>query len=177
MSLPKNKPLWGSLLGLLVSGSLLFLAVSYLGLVVVAGLLSSAPLVDVLLDVAVPALLGIALLVTLLIASGVGFVWALVRSVSVPTSPRLASVVDRIERAYPPLESLGLSDRLAPPQPTPEERAERALSELKRRYVDGEITDAEFERNLDRLVADESPDDPRTVRGRARSVERAPNGR
>jgi len=177
MSLLKDKLLWGSLLGLFVSGSLLLFGVGYLGLVVVAGLLSGAPLVDLLLDVAAPAFLGTALLVTLLVASGVGVIRALARRVSMPTCPRLASVLGRIERAYPPLGTLGLSDRFAPPRPSPEERTEQALADLKRRYVDGEITEAEFERELDRLVADDPRSDVQVARGRNRSLDEAPNGR
>lgn len=38
--------------------------------------------------------------------------------------------------------------------------AESPIGRLKRRYVDGEIDDAEFERRLERLVATERTDDP-----------------
>lgn len=173
MSLLKSKSLWASLLGVVLAGGLLLLAVGYLGLVVYAGLMSGTPIVEVLLDVAVPALVGIALLLVLLAVSGVALLWVLVRNASLPQSDRVAGLLSRLEREYPPLRLLGLSELLAPPEPSADERAERALADLKRQYVDGEITDAEFERRVDRLVATESIDEVRAARERERVVDEA----
>lgn len=50
---------------------------------------------------------------------------------------------------------------LTPPEPSADEQAEQALAELKRQYVDGEIAEAEFERKVDRLVANGSIDEVR----------------
>jgi len=182
MSLPKNKLLWASLLGVLLSGGLLLLAGGYLGLVVFAGVLSGTPVVDLLLDVAVPALTGVGFLLAALIVSGVALTWTLVRSasrwvrrLSLPKSRRASTFLAWIEYAVPPLRGAGLSDRVAPPEPSPGERAERALADLKRRYVDDEITEAEFERKVDRVVATESTGEVRVARERDRLVDETPN--
>lgn len=173
MSLLKRKSLWAALLGVVLSGGLLLLAVGYLGLVVYLGVMSGTPIVAVLLDVAVPALAAIGLLVALLTVSGVALLWVLVQSASLPRSERIAALAGRLEREYPPLRTLGLSELFAPPEPSADDRAERALADLKRQYVDGEITEAEFERRVDRLVAAESIDEVRAARERRRVVEDA----
>ncbi|MFC6726256.1 SHOCT domain-containing protein, partial [Halobium palmae] len=82
---------------------------------------------------------------------------------------------ERAERAYPPLRTLGLSDRLSPPEPSAEERARRTLEVLKRQYVEDEIGEAEFERRVDRLVANESIDEVEASRERRRVVEEGRN--
>lgn len=143
----------------------------YLGLVVYSGLVTGTPIVEVLIDVAVPALVGIALLLVLLVVSGVGLLWTLVRNASLPRSERIASAVARIEREYSPVGTVGLADLLAPPEPSAGERAERALADLKAQYVNGEIAEGEFERKVDRLVANESIDEVRADRERRRVVE------
>lgn len=161
MALLENRLFWLSVLGVALSGGLLLLAVGYLGLLVYTGLVSGTPIVEILLTIAGPVLVGGAVLLVLLTVSGVGLVWALVQSATLPQSDRLASLADRLEREYPPLRMAGLSELLAPPEPSAEERAEQALAELKRQYVNGEITEAEFERKVDRLVANESIDEAR----------------
>ena len=171
MGLLKNRALWAALLGLVLSGLLLTFGAGYIGLVVVSGLLSGAPVVGALLDIAVPVIVGGALLVVLVLVSGFAFLYVLLRSVSLPRSARVASVVARLEGAYPPLGRVGLADRLAPPEPSAEERVERALADLKGRYVDGGMTEAEFERRVDRLVSNEPIDGARGDRERERVVE------
>lgn len=170
MALLKNKLLWVSLLGVVLSGGLLVVVVGYLGLVVYTGVMTGTPIVGELLDVAVPTIVAVALLVVLLVLSGFGVVWTLVRNASLPKSARVASLAGRLEREYAPLRTLGLSDLFAPPEPSADERAERALADLKRQYVDGEISEAEFERKVDGLVANDSIDEVRAARERRRVV-------
>lgn len=166
----RNGSLGVSLVAWLVSGSLLLVVLGYVGLVVYSAIETGTPIVGVLLDIAVPYLLVVAALLVVTVLSGLGFVWALVRRASVPRSERLASLARRAEREYPPLETIGLSDSLAPPEPSTEERTEAALADLKRQYVDGEISEREFERRVDRLVANDSLDEARAARER-RNVE------
>lgn len=170
MGLLRNKLLWTSVLGIVLAGVLLLLAVGYLGVVVYAGLASGASPVAALLDVAVPAILGVGLLVVLLVVAGVTLVWTLVRHVSLSLRGWVVATAERLERAYPPLRILGLSELFAPAL-SADERSERALADLKRRYVDDELTEAEFERQVDRLVAGESLAEGRATRGRRRVVE------
>jgi hypothetical protein len=143
-----------SAVGLLVSGVLLVLVSGYAALVFAAAVVSGAPLVSTLLDLAMPYLPVAGLLLVVAAASAVALVWEAVRRASLPKSDRLAGAAATLERLYPPLASAGLSGMLAPPEPTPEERAERELAALKRRYVAGELTETEFERELERLSTD-----------------------
>lgn len=50
-----------------------------------------------------------------------------------------------------------------------EEQAEQVLAELKQQYVAGQISDAEFERKVDRLVANDSLDEAQAARKRTRA--------
>ncbi|WP_368085878.1 SHOCT domain-containing protein [Halalkalicoccus paucihalophilus] len=155
-----------SLMVLLVSSSLLAVVLGYVGLVVYSAMMTGTPIVGLLIDMTIPYLPVVAVLLTLVVLSGTWFSWSLVRPASVPKHERLASVASRAEREVPLLGSLGLSDSLAPPEPTPEERAERTLAELKRQYVDGEIDEREFERRVDRLVSNDSLEEARADRER-----------
>lgn len=166
MALLRNKWLWASLLGVVLSGGLLLVVIGYLGLIVYSGLANGTPIVDVLLDIAVPVLVSVVFLVVLLILSGISMLWVIVQNESIPRSERIATPTDRVEQKYPPLRILGPSDFLSPPKPSADERAEQALAELKQQYVDGEITEAEFERKVDRLVANESIDEVRAAHER-----------
>lgn len=174
MGLIRNKWLWLSAAGALLSGSLLLVAVGYVGLVVYTGLATGTPVVGALLDVAGPLLAGVAVLIAVLIASVVGLLWTVAHNASVPRSARAAALVERVEREYTPLGSIGIADALRPPEPSADERAERALADLKEQYVSGEITEAEFERRVDRLVAADSIDEARAARERTRVVEDEP---
>ena len=84
------------------------------------------------------------LAVTFLLATLV----SVLRSTSIPRSDGLAAVVERLERSYPLLRRFDASERVAP---TTEDRRER----LEERYVAGEISEAEFEREVERLLDDE----------------------
>ncbi|MDQ2071588.1 hypothetical protein ACODNH_15050 [Haloarcula sp. NS06] len=95
-------------------------------------------------------LLGTFLLVGVDIVFAVALVRALARRASVPKSQRVADGLSRLESIVPPLASLGLSDVFAPPEPTVEERHEA----LTRRYVDGELSEAEYERELQALLGE-----------------------
>lgn len=166
MALLRNKWLWASLLGVVLSGGLLLVVIGYLGLIVYSGVANGTPIVDVLLDIAVPVLVSVVFLVALLILSGVAMLWVIVQNASIPRSERIAILVERVEREFPPLRVLGLSEFLSPPEPSADEQAEQALADLKQQYVDGKITEAEFERKVDRLVANESIDEVRAAHER-----------
>ncbi|WP_222920161.1 SHOCT domain-containing protein [Natrinema sp. SYSU A 869] len=171
MGLLRNKWLWLSVLGVLVSGGLLLAVVGYLGILVYSGLASGTPIVTRLLEIAVPVLTAVTLLVGLLAVSTVGVLWVLVQNASLPRSDRMATLAERLEREYTPLQHLGLSEFLSPPEPSADERAEQALADLKQQYVAGDLTEAEFERKVDRLVANDSIDEARAARERNRIVD------
>jgi hypothetical protein len=147
--------LLGSLAGLLISVLLFLLVGGYAALVFVAALLGGGSVVGALVDLAVPWLLVAGLLVVTGVVSLLGLLYGLARRAADATfeSERATALAERAEREVPGLEALGLSETLEPPEPTAEERAERALADLKSQYVAGEITEREFERRVDRLVA------------------------
>lgn len=157
-----------SLLGLFVSSALLVVVLGYLALVVYLALRTGTPIVEILLDLAVPYVPIVGILVVAVVISAVGFGWGLLQRASIPRSARLQSAFERIERRYAPIRALGLSDIVAPPEPTPEE----ALANLKRQYVTGEIDERTFERKLDRLVRNDTVDDARAARERESTLER-----
>jgi hypothetical protein len=169
--------LWVARLGVILSGGLLLLTVGDLGLAVYSGLVSGTPIVEVLLDIAVPTIAGIAPLLVILVVSGLGLVWVLAQNASLPRSDRVTSLAERLEREHSLLRVLGRSELLTPPEPSAEEQAEQALATLKQQYVTGQITEAEFERRVDRLVANDSTDDGRPARERRQVVERDPDSR
>ena len=76
---------------------------------------------------------------------------SVLRAKSLPRSDRLVSIVERLEREYPILRQFDVSERV---EPTTEDRRQR----LKEQYVDGEISEAEFEREMQRLLDDDSAD-------------------
>jgi hypothetical protein len=171
MGTNRSKLLWGSLLAALLSGGLLLVVVGYLGLVVYTALATGTPIAGMLLDLAVPYLVIVAALVTVIMLSSGGIVWALVRSASVPRSTRLQAVAEWVERMYPPTQAIGLSEIFAPPEPSAEAQAEQALAQLQQQYVDGELTETEFERRVDRLVATESLNEARVDRERRKVLD------
>jgi hypothetical protein len=149
----------------------LLVVVGYVGLVVYSGVVSGTSIVSTLVDIAVPTLGGVAVLVVLFVVSVVGGLWVLVQNASVPRNARIASLADRVEREYSPLGPVGLAELLMPPEPSADERAEQALATLKQQYVDGEITEAEFERRVDRLVRNDSIDEVRAARERRLAID------
>ncbi|SDK04268.1 hypothetical protein SAMN05216226_11565 [Halovenus aranensis] len=77
-----------------------------------------------------------------------GTVVSVLRNTSLYRSDRLVTVVERLEREYPILREFDAAERV---EPTTEDRKQ----ELRERYLDGEISDEEFERELDRLLNEE----------------------
>lgn len=168
MGVLSNRWFWLSLFGLLLSGGLLLVGLGYVALVVYSGLVGGTPIVSILLDLALPVVGGVAVLLVVFSLSLVGLLWVLVQNASLPRSEGLGRLARRLERQYPPLRAIGLADLLTPPEPTAEEQAEQALAELKQQYVSGEISEAEFERKVDRLVANDSLDEAQAARERER---------
>lgn len=74
---------------------------------------------------------------------------SVLRAKSLPRSDRLASLVERLEREYPLLRQFDVSEKV---EPTTEDRRQQ----LKEQYVAGEISEAEFEREMQRLLDDDS---------------------
>lgn len=89
---------------------------------------------------------------------------SILRSTSLHRSDRLVSVVERLEHEYPLLKQFDASEKF---EPTTEDRQQQ----LKDQYVAGEITDEEFEREMERLIDDNSSD-PGTQSGTSMSPER-----
>jgi uncharacterized membrane protein len=141
----------------LVFGSMLALVLGYVGLVLSSAFwsVSGQSVVGVLLDLAIPYLPIIAVLLIATIGSVVSLGWAVLRRLSLPRSDRLHSTAERIEQSSSILDTLSLSDFVAPPEPSEEEK----LETLKQQYVRGDISEAEFERKIDQLTASESMDD------------------
>lgn len=143
--------------GFVVTG-LGFVAVGLLGLIDALSVLTSRTAVYggefVLLAMLGEAAEWVALAVILGILVGLFLLATLVsvlRDATLPRDDRVATLVGRLERRYPLLDQFDVSERVGP---TVEDRRRR----LKERYVDGEISEAEFEREMERLMDDESPD-------------------
>ena len=75
---------------------------------------------------------------------------SVLRSASLPRDDRLVSIVDRLERHYPIVRRFDVTEKV---KPTAEERRQQ----LEEQYVTGEMSEAEFERKLAKLM-DDSPD-------------------
>ena len=75
---------------------------------------------------------------------------SILRSASLPRDDRLVSIVDRLERHCPILRRFDVTEKV---KPTTEDRRQQ----LEEQYVTGEMSEAEFERKLAKLM-DESPD-------------------
>lgn len=155
VSLLRDRQLWASILGLVLSVSLSLALVVYLGVVVLVGLVSGGAVLQTLVALALPVLAAFGLFTLVFVLSLVGLVRAIGRSLSVPTSERAADAAALLERLLPPLRVVELSERLRPPAPTTEER----VAELKRRYVAGDLSEAEFERAVGRLLGTGEGDD------------------
>lgn len=76
-----------------------------------------------------------------------GTVVSVLRNASLPRDDRLVSLVEWLERQYPLLRKFDVSGKV---EPTTEDRKRQ----LKEQYVNGEISEAEFERRLARLMDD-----------------------
>lgn len=91
-------------------------------------------------------------------------VFSVLRNNSLPRSDRLVSLVELLERRYPVLRQFDASKRV---EPTVSDRKQ----ELKERYVAGEIDDATFEREMAKLLDDESADGDRPHSRESASIE------
>lgn len=100
------------------------------------------------LPIVVGTIFGTLLLAGLDVIFAVALARELTRMASLPKSQRVARVLRTIERILPPLSRLGLAARFEPPEPTIEERRQT----LTKRYVDGELSEAELERELATLL-------------------------
>lgn len=143
--------------GVLVAGTLAVVA-SLLGGAGIATVLGSAAAVlgVAVTLAAVDAVLAVALLVTA------------ARRASLPTSPRTAALLRSLGRVAPGLGN-GLADRF---EPTVEERKRR----LKRRYVDGELSELEFERRLRDLLDEAEADGAEADEAAGERVRRVRSG-
>lgn len=97
------------------------------------------------LQAAVPFLLAFAALSVLGVALLTWLVVRTVRLAEVPRSDRLETVARGVERQVPGVEAGTVSERVAPTV------ADRR-SALKQRYADGELSEREFERELEALL-------------------------
>lgn len=142
------------LLALVAVTTVLAVGTVGVGLVaVLAGLAGGAGLGAVLGDVALVLSIA-ALLVAADVAFALAFLVTLARRASLPSLPendRVADGFERAERLVPPLSRLALADRFAVSTETKRER-------LKERYVDGELTEVEYERRLQALLAEADDD-------------------
>jgi len=88
----RNKWLWLFGTGLLLSGAVGIIIAGYVGLLAYSAVASGAPVFPVLLDIALPVLESLAVVVALLALSGVGLLWVIVRSASLPRSEPSGSI-------------------------------------------------------------------------------------
>jgi len=131
------------------------------GLVAALSTLAAPPatgsLVFAVLSAVAPYLVASALVGMLSFFLLVGLTITAVRSASIPRNDRLARFARLLERYSSEARDLGLSERL---EPTTEDR----IDQLKQEYVEGEITELEYERRLQDLMADDSVSDERVRR-------------
>jgi hypothetical protein len=154
------------LLGGFVLSLFALVGIAGFGLLAALSALGTAPagasLIFVVLEAVAPYLVASALVGMLSVLLLVGVVVAAVRSASIPRNDRLAGLARTLERYSSEARRLGLSERL---EPTTGDRIE----ELKRRYVEGEITEWEYERRLQDLLSEEGVSDERVRRERNRT--------
>ncbi|RRJ28193.1 SHOCT domain-containing protein [Halocatena pleomorpha] len=130
------------------------LVVSFGGFVVLSALLSGSLPLDVLVGLW-PAIPVLAVTLTVAVLSGLGVGWSALSRLSLPSldgravSERIHPIVKTLEQKNSTLASLSLSEYVAPPEPSDEEKVER----LKQQYVEGTIDEREFERRVERLTS------------------------
>lgn len=76
---------------------------------------------------------------------------SVLRNASLPRDDRLVSLVGWLERKYPLLRHFDVAQKV---EPTAEDRQQQ----LKEQYVEGEISEEEFEREMTRLMDDTDGD-------------------
>lgn len=72
---------------------------------------------------------------------------SVLRTAALPRDDRLVSIVEWVERRYPVLRRFDVTEKVSP---TTEDRRQQ----LKDQYISGEISDAEFEREMGQLMDD-----------------------
>lgn len=87
---------------------------------------------------------------------------SVLRNTSIHRDDRLASLVERLEREYPVLRKFDAKEKV---EPTTEDRKDQ----LTQQYVDGEISEAEFEREMEQLLDDDESHSG--TRSRSRNVD------
>ena len=114
-------------------------------------------------------LLGTVLLGGLTLVFAAGLLSTLASRASLPSVPRnrrVANVLSGLEAAVPPLRRLGLADRF---EPTLEDRQ----AALEERYVDGDLSEHQFEAALHELLEEERRvPDSESSPDREREIER-----
>jgi hypothetical protein len=132
------------------------LTVIYLIIAISSGILAATPIIELIIDVAIPVITALAVFATLWIASVMSLLWAVFRWVMQIENYHLASIFARVEQIIPPISVFHLPARFTP-MPASIERnlpveTTRALASLRRQYVSGDISDVAFERRMDRLL-------------------------
>ena len=126
----------------------------------------SQPILAAMLGAIAPWLLASVLLVLL---SGGLLLWlviTLASRISIPSpkleSERLSRVAAGVEYYVPAARAVELSDWLAPPEPTAEEK----LAQVKEDYVEGKISGETFERKIEQLHREEEALDRSSIPSR-----------
>lgn len=146
----------GPLAGFAIS-AVLFVAVALYGLVDVLAVLSRPdPPLAALVSAAAPYVVAL-VVVGLVCAAFVGWGVYRVASGAVSGDNRLlqneyvATLAEYAERKSDVARRLDVAEKV---RPDPQQRARRELADLKRQYAEGRISEAEFERRLEDLLAD-----------------------
>lgn len=84
-------------------------------------------------------------LVALLFLAATGI--SVLHAASIPRDDRLVSIVELLERKYPVLRQFDVTEKV---DPTTEDRQQQ----LREQYVSGEISEPEFEREMEQLMDD-----------------------
>jgi hypothetical protein len=144
---------------LLVSGGLLVLVVGYIGLLLFSAVETGASVVSVLSGLMIPYAPVVAVLLAILLVSGIvfswktlAFGWRSMRRVTMPKSERLKNAAEHAEEKYPIFDALELAELVAPAESSTED----AIEDLKRQYIAGNLSENELEQRLNHLVAAES---------------------
>lgn len=147
----------------LVTSIVSMLVIGYLGVVAGIAFLSGQMSVGFLFGLG-PYLVVLALLLILTTVSGLSLGWEALRRLShglaalrrlpLPRGGRLYDGFERLEERSTVFDALDLSAFVAPREPSEDEK----LEALKQQYVEGDINEVEFEREIDRLHTTDSLD-------------------
>lgn len=154
--------------GFVITGTLL-VGVGLMGLVDALSVLSGGPsysgelvLLAMLGEAAEWVLIGfvLGLIAVVFLAATV---ISIIRTASLPRDDRLVALVEWLERKYPVLRRFEVSKTV---EPTTEDRKRQ----IKEQYIDGEISDEEFERKMEQLMTD-TPSKKNVRSGDSRTVD------